>query len=339
MKKIKNRVEGILAQRKAVDLVGIDFSTTATKVVRLKKSRDEISLMGIDLLPAVDFGIAAQRVELPRNLASHYACLVYSGASSIVRMVNAQLPAETTTLPDKKLRELLNAKDDCRVSARLIKKGQRRQDSNFLAVAIPKADVEFLLNLFPVGSPAPASVEVAGLSFVSAFLHAQAAEAENDAVCLVEAGESSSHFVFLNKGVVVLVGRFDSGGAKMRGKVAKDLGVDDELANTIMADRSINISSVVLDVMTPFLKQLSISKDFIERHQSCHVSKIYVSGGMSLLPHWTEMLEQYLHTEIVHWNAFENISCDPELLPPELAQQTTRFTAVIGAVIGGIGEL
>lgn len=339
MKEIKKLLEASRVQRRSADLVGIDFSTTATKVVRLKKGKDEISLMGIDLLPAVDFSMAAQRVELPRNLMSNYACLAYSGSSSILRMVNAPLPNDETTIPDNKLRELLNAKDDYRVSAKLIKKGQGRQDSNFLAAAIPSDDVGFLLSMFPAGPPAPASVEVAGLAYITAFLHARGKEVENEAVCLVEAGESGIHFAFLNKGVVVLVGKFDSGGARVRSKVAKDLGVDDELADTIIADRSINISTTVLDVMTPFLKQLSISKDFIERHQSCRVSKIYVSGGVSLLSHWTEMVEQYLHAEVVRWYPFENIQCDPELLPAELAIQTPRFAAAVGAAIGGLEEL
>ncbi len=339
MKEIKKGLKASRAQQRSVDLVGVDFSTTATKVVRLKKSKDEISLMGIDLLPAVDFSIAARRVELPRNLAAHHVCLAYSGPSAIVRMVNAPLSGDETTVPDNRLRELLNAKDDYRVSAKLIKKGKGRQDSNFLAAAIPADDVDFLLNMFPAGPPAPASLEVAGLAFIPAFLHARADEAGRDAVCLIEAGESGSYFAFLNKGVVVLVGRFDSGGARMRGKVAEDLGVDDELAGTIMADRSINISAAVLDVITPFLKQLSISKDFIERHQSCRVSKIYVSGGVSLFSHWTEMVGQYLHTEVIRWDPFENIQCDLELLTDELAQQTPRFAAAVGAAIGGIGEL
>lgn len=338
MKEIKKRRVTSRTQRSTTDLVGVDFSTTATKVVRLKKIKDSISLMGIDLLPAVDFNIAAQRVELPRNLEANYACLAYSGPSSMVRMVNASLSGDEAMLSTAKLHELLNVKDDYRVSAQLIKKGSGRQDSHFLAAAIPKDDVAFLLNMFPVGPPAPASVEVSGLSFISAFLNARSSECENDGVCLIEAGESTSHFVFLNKGVVVLVGKFGSGGATLRNKVAEDLGVDDELAATIISDRSINVSTTFLDVMTPFLKQLSMSKDFIERHQACRISRIYVSGGVSLLPHWVEMVEKYLRTKIVRWDPFENIQCDPGLLPAELTEQTPRFAAAIGAAIGGLVE-
>jgi Tfp pilus assembly PilM family ATPase len=94
----------------------------------------------------------------------------------------------------------------------------------------------------------------------------------------------------------------------------------------------------MLDVMTPFLKQLSISKDFIERHQGCRVSKLYVSGGVSLLPHWPAVVEQVLHTEVVHWSPFEKIRDESDLLTADLAGQAARFAAAIGAAIGGFKD-
>ena len=106
-------------QVKTTDLVGIDFSTTATKVVRLKKGKEGIVLVGIDLLPAVDFGAPSQRLELPRNMLSYYGCLAYSGLPSVVRMVNAPLGEEEAALSDEKLRALLNVGEEYRVSAAL----------------------------------------------------------------------------------------------------------------------------------------------------------------------------------------------------------------------------
>ena len=336
---IKKAIKGGRLQQRAPNLVGIDFSTTSTKVVRLKKNKAELVLMGIDLLPAIDFGATACRIELPRNMAAHYGCLTYTGTSSVVRMVNALLPEGQTELSDNKLRELLNVEEDYRVSATLAMKGQGRKDSSFLAAAIPEDDVHFLLSMFPAGPPAPASVEVAGLSFVAAFLNARGDECRDEAVCLIEAGDSVSYFVFLNKGVVALVGKFGFGGSTLREKVVKDLGVDEELAGTILTDQSINISTTMNDVMTPFFKQLSISKDFIERHQGCRVTKMYVSGGLSLLPNWSSLVEQMLHAEVLPWSPFENIQYDhPNIIPEHLAPQATRFAAAMGAAIGGFEE-
>ncbi len=322
--------------RRLTDVVGIDFSTTSTKVVRLKKNKGEMSLVGVDLLPALDFGSASQQIELPRNMIANYSCLAYSGSAAVVRMIKDPLPAEEITLSEARLRELLNLEDHFRVSATLIKRGTGRQDSHFITAAIPEDDVRFLLNIFSSGSPAPASIEVAGLSFIAAFLNARGDECANESVCVIESGESVSNFAFINQGEIVLVGKFGFGGGMLRSKVVKDLGVDDELAGSILQDRSINISATISDVMTPFLKQLSISKDFIERHHGCRVSKVYVSGGLSLLPHWASVFKSMIHAEIIHWSPFEKIQYDSEVLPESLAKQATRFSAAMGAAIGGL---
>ena len=333
---MKKETKSARTTRRFTDLVGIDFSTTATKVVRLKKNKSEISLIGADLLPAVDFGSVSRRVELPRNMLANYGCLTYSGNAAVVRMIKEPLPSGEAMLPDSKLRELLNVEEGFRVSAALAKRGTGRQDSHFIAAAIPEDDVRFLLNIFSSGSPAPASVEVAGLAFIPAFLNARGPECANETVCLIEAGESVSHFAFLNKGETVLVGKFGFGGKVLRRKVVEDLGVDDELAGTILQDRSINISSTISDVMAPFLKQLSISKDFIERHQGCRVLKVYVSGGLSLLPDWSAVLEPMVQAKVLHWSPFENIQHDSGVLPENLAKQASRFSAAVGAAIGGL---
>ena len=325
-------------QMKTADLVGIDFSSTATKAVRLKKGKEGISLAGVDLLPVVDFGAPPRRLELPRNMVAHYGCLTYSGLSSVVRVVNAPLGDNEVKLSDEKLRALLNVDDNYRVSATLLKDSSGRQDSSFLAAAVPEEDVRFLLSMFPAGPPAPASVEVSGLSFVSAFLHARGDECANEAVCLIETGETVSHFVFLNHGVVVLVGKFAVGGGMLERKMAEELGLDRELARTILGGQSVNLSAALIDAMNPFLRQLSISRDFIERHQGCRVSRAYVSGGASLFPHWIKVVGQELHTEVVSWSPFENIKLDAGVLPPMLADQATRFSAAVGAALGGFLE-
>ncbi len=332
---MKKKISKTRSQQKFSDLVGVDFSSTATKIVRLKENKGEVSLAGIDLLPAVDFRTAARRIELPRNITSYYGCLSYTGSAAVVRMINTQLAETENQVTDSKLRELLNVTDDFRVSARIIKRGKGRQDSSMLAAAIPEDDIRFLLNMFPSGPPAPASLELSGLAFVSAFLHARKAECEDSAVCLLEAGETISHFVFLNKGEVVLVGKMSFGTQTLRNQLSKDLGVDEDLAASILNDRSINISSSLSKVLAPFIKQLSISKDFIERHQGCRVSKLYVSGGLSLFPSWSNELEQMLNSEVLRWSPLENIICDPEILTQDMKDQATRFSAAIGAALGG----
>lgn len=335
----KNLLKKKQTQRKKyTDLVGIDFASTATKVVRLKRSGSDVSLMGLDLLPAVDFGAASSRLELPRNMVSHYGCLCYSSPAAVVRVLNTPLPADAENLSDAKLRELLSIKEEFRAASKLIRRGTGRQDSSLLAAAIPQDDANFMLNMFPSGPPAPASLEVSGLAMISAFLHSRGSECADDAVCLIEAGESTSTFVFMNKGKVLLVGKPEFGGRVLRQKLASDLGVDDELATSILNDRSINISASLSSVLTPFTKQISISKDFVERQQGCRVKKVYLSGGLSMLPSWADEVSQMLHTDVVKWSPLEEIQYVSGILDEETEAQATRFTAAIGAALGGFEE-
>jgi len=335
---IKSILEKTRSKQRGRDLIGIDFASTATKVVRLKQTGKDVSLIGIDLLPAVDFNSAPARFGLPRNLTTYYGCLTYSRPEAVVRLVNTPLSADEETLSDVKLRELLSVGQDFRVSARLIKRGQGRQDSSLIAVAIPQADVGFMLNMFPAGPPAPASLEISGLSFISAFMHARSEECANEAVCLIESGERSSTYVFLNQGTVVLIGKMNFGAATLRNRLAEDLGVDEDLARSILNDRSINISSSLNNVLGPFLKQISISKDFIERHQGCRVEKLYVSGGLSLLPSWSAEVGQMLQLDTINWSPLENIHFETDLLSSEINSEATRFSAAIGAALGGFEE-
>lgn len=318
------------------DLIGVDFSTTSTKVVRLKQGKGGISLTGLDLLPPVDFKADPTRLQLPRNLSTNYCCLAYTGAPAVVRMINTPIGEQEGILPELKIRELLNVTDEFRVSAQLIKRGQGRQDSSFLAAAIPDEDAEYIIDQFPSGPPAPASLEVAGLSFISAFLHARGDECADSTVCLLDTGETISHFIFLTNGLVTLVGKMPVGAKMLREKVASDLGLDEELAASILADASINISSSISSLLAPFIKQLTISKDFIERHQGCRISRIYVSGGLSLLPSWGSEVGQMLGGHVSNWSPLENIAYDSGSIPDEMVNQATRFSGAIGAAMGGI---
>jgi len=339
MKERKTNQVATRTQRKVSDLLGVDFSSTGTKVVRLRKAKGgQISLVGIDLLPALDLTASKCSLKLPKQLVTHYANLVYSGKEAVARVLNVPLPPDEDMLPDEKLRELLNVSEEYRVSAGLLKRASGRKDSMLLAAAIPESIIKTVLSSFEVGSPALASVEVAGLAFISAFLYAQGERVKDEAVCIVEYGESTTYFAFLNQGMVLLVGRFDFGGAVMRDKISKDLGVDEDLTKTIIVDRSIDVSAFIIEAMTPILKQLSISKDFVERHQSCEISKLYISGGTNQLSCWTQEAAKYLQVEVLPWNPLENINYAKGVIPDSLSDKISSFSVAIGAAIGGLEE-
>ncbi len=324
--------------RKCDIFLGFDFASTATKVVRLKRSGDSIILMNAALLPPVDFSTPVCP-ELPRKMNAYYGCLCYSAKNAAIRVLHTPLRPNETEPSNDKLLELLSVNSDFRVASRLLQQGKGRQDSTLLGVAVPKADVDFFLSMFSAGPPAPASLEVSGLAAISAFLHARGAEFQNEVVCLIEAGENISTFAFLNRDELFLVGKYNFGLRSLRERLIRDLDVDGELAMTILKDRSINISSSLTGVQEAFIRQLSVSKDFVERHENCKITKTYLSGGLSLLSFWPQEIEQRLNISAQVWSPLENIRLSSaDAMPSELQDQATRFTAAIGAALGGLLE-
>ena len=57
--------------------------------------------------------------------------------------------------------------------------------------------------------------------------------------------------------------------------------------------------------MGPFLKQLTISRHYIERSEQCKVEKIYASGGLCYSPYWMEQVSTTMDAQVEIWNPFE----------------------------------
>jgi Tfp pilus assembly PilM family ATPase len=85
--------------------------------------------------------------------------------------------------------------------------------------------------------------------------------------------------------------------------------------------------------MDPFLRQMSISKDFVERREDCRVLKVYVSGGTSLSRYWVDEIKSAAGTEVERWNPFASLRLAPDALPASLAGQETRFAAALGGCL------
>ena len=307
-------------------------------MVRLKKTIHGVALTGIDLLPPVDFNSAPVPIQIPRSLNANYACLSYTAPEATIRVINTPLRADQSLPSDAELKELLSVTDDFRVASMLLRSGKARQAASLLAAAVPHKKVSFMLNMFQSGPPAAASLEVAGLATIAAFLHSRGEECADEPVCLIDTGETMSTFAFLRGSTVLLVGKQSFGCRVLRDKICQDLEVDNELAMSILRDRSISISSSLASVLLPFIKQISISKDFVERHEKCLIRKIYISGGLSLLPNWDHEIGDRLNSSVLRWSPLENIQTNHVQLSEEISAQATRFTAAIGAALGGLNK-
>jgi Tfp pilus assembly PilM family ATPase len=181
--------------------------------------------------------------------------------------------------------------------------------------------------------PAPCSIEISGLASLSAFGHAHGNANAEDCSVVIDFGSEVSMVAFFNKNTLSLVRKFDIGTTHILKQLQKSLGVDQDVALGILNDGSFDVTKLIHNAMEPFLQQLIISWDFVERRENTHISKLYVCGGGAGIRLWAQELESATGQVPVKWDPFAGFEVYPKVIPDELKGQESRFAAAVGAAL------
>ena len=149
---------------------------------------------------------------------------------------------------------------------------------------------------------------------------------------------SPRSLALFNKGVLSLIRRFDFGTDSVLGAVQQSLGVDRETAEGIITDGSFDLSQSVSDVMDTLVKQLIISRDFVERRENCRIAKIFATGSLVSSNDCLSELRAALGSEIETWNPFDSLTVPEGALSEEAKAEPWRFSAAVGACLGTFEE-
>jgi len=319
------------------NLLALDFATTGIKAVRLKKAKEQIVLTAAEILPNTAAG-TDRKPELPKSLTAYYAALCATMEGAIVRVFNQTLPEENENL-EEIVRENLSTGEEFRTGGRVLSRAKGKRDSSVLGVAVPEKMVQQYLSLFSEGAPAPHSLELSGLSAFTAFLYNCGEQSVNQTVCLIETGARFTYAAFLHRNQLQIINRFDVGSEALQRQIQLSLGVDAEMAATILTGGSIDVSSSVRQVLNPFTRQLSIYREFVERQNKSALSAVYISGGQASSPCWQTAIKEVLGFIPQVWDPFEKIEIPEGVYPEALRGQESRFAAAVGAALAGMEAL
>jgi Tfp pilus assembly PilM family ATPase len=327
-------------KRGVTEIVGVDIAASGIKAVRLKRGVDATTaptLMAAAILPSVSMpveGSAIPALILPKNLAARQVSISVTGKSALVKLLSFM--GKTDAAIEAQLGEMMGIDKaaEFRISYRILTDGHGRTESKVLAIAIPEAEIQLALQLFPSGVPAPYSIELSGLASLSSFLQGPVFQFPEETVGVIDFGAEVSFMAIFNKMTAVLVRKFDFGSNSILTRVQESMGVDADTALEIVSGGSIDLSQVFTDAMDPFIKQLVISRDFLERRENCRISRIFVCGGATVSRDWNTVVHNALGLPITPWNPFEAATIAPDAIPDELKGRETRFAAAMGAAWG-----
>ncbi|NQT02319.1 MAG: pilus assembly protein PilM [Planctomycetes bacterium] len=327
-----------ISTKRPSDLVSVDFDHTGVNCVRMRRTGEGVAILAADVLPPVEIGKdASQTTEkrssfhLPKDLVARYVSICIPTDEAVVKLLN--LPGQLEGDIDACIQEQFGiVQEDYRVGYRIINEGHGRSETNLLAVAIPNAQAEAACDMFPAGVPAPVSVELACLAVMTAFLHAADKTDSDEAVGIIEFGARHTFFCIFYKKELVLIRKFDLGTYVFLDAIQRELGVDRETAQHIISDRSFDISQIIRDVSAPFVKQLVISRHFVERRENCRVTRVFAPSGIS--QGWLNEIKSAIGLDVDFWNPFDGLSMSPDVYPKEFEGQQSRFSAAVGAGLG-----
>lgn len=332
MKNIQALMKFFQADRS--DVLGLDFGISGTKAVRLKKTDEKISLLAADILPSLSPTGGSASISVPRPLHARYAAMATSAPGAVVKLLTLPLHSDKPT--DVHVNELMGLGEsaDFRVGYEHV--FDSRTERRVLAVALPDASARALCHLFPTGIPAPCSIEVSGLATMTAFAHGPGAKHKGDTVAVLDFGATTAYVAFFNKGVMSLIRKFDFGSVPILKKLQESLGVDEDVAFGILNDQSFDISKILRQTMEPFLQQMTISWDFVERRENSPISHLYVCGGLTTMKSWRDEVKEIAGHEPTTWDPFEALDVQPSAIPSKLKGQESRFAAAVGAAYGAM---
>lgn len=298
-------------------------------------------MLGADILPSVELGEnehpargkgSGAFINLPKRMFARNAAMCVPGDQSLVKLLS--FPGKLSDDPDPQIKALMGIQDRAyRVSYKTVGRVHGRpSETRLLALALPERTIESALAVFPSGTPAPVSVEMEGFAAVTAFMHGHEGDISNSAVALVHHESRSTFLFFFCRGQLVLIRKLDFGCCDLLDKVQQSLGVDSVTAENIVRDGSFDISQLVKDVAEPFIKQLVMSKHYVERRENCDVSRVFVAEDLS--GNWLKDLHSELAVEMKSWNPFDGLNALPAAMAGEYLKSPSRFAAAVGAALG-----
>ncbi len=322
------------------EVIALDFGASATKAVRARRHRNSITITAVDLLPPAPFAVTDKSTpdaadvafELPKALRCRYAALLLPGEGAVVKLLS--LPGHGPENPEQ-IQELMGLSDSAayRMAYEKLPEDHGRSETRFLAVGLPENQAQSALGLFPQGAPAARSIEISGLASLNAFLCGLGKNLTEQCVAVADFGYRITTLSMVNKGAIVLIRKFDLGTEQLHRGIQKKFGVDPETAEGIVLERSFDISGLVKETLRPFVQQLVISRDFVERRENCRVERLYASGGAAHMREWMNDIASSSGLEAQAWNPFENLSVAPGAMSERVQGQEGRFAAAVGGAL------
>lgn len=317
---------------KITDVVGVDFGSTSTKLVRIRKTGSKLTLVDADVMPAFDLEDGGgQKLSVPKKLNAPYAAACLAGDESHVRFMFISSKLNDQRSIRQRVGKSLGLGKEFRVGYTIVEQGKDEMDHKVLAAGIPVSEVQNARQLFSSHHPSLVSLEISGLAALNSFSHTPAVQEAEGIVCYLEAGAASTFISFFLNGELRLVRKFDHGSVYIQRRIQDVLNINEDDALTVLFEDATPLMDQTLDPVSTLTQEVSISCKFVERNENSHIEQVYASGGLSYSPYWTYVISEIMDQEVQPWNPFKENGM--AAYPKGVNGVESMFTPAVGAAL------
>lgn len=342
-------VKNIIPEKVQVTTVGIDIGVGSCKIIELVKSGEtyEILRFGIEPINNADLGGTLKGALSHLNIQSKSVTTAVFGKGTLIRYIEMPRMA----LEDLKKSFAIEADKyfpfpidqiytDCYI---LDPKGKDKKMSVLVAAAkkeIINERVQLLTsiglqtNFIGINPLAIANVfNVLGDKNSPQGAGSTIDETKSLGIAVLDLGEKVSNLTILKDNIPRFTRDIFIGGQELTKRISNNLGVSMEEANRLKRQPGGKLEEVLNaceSVLMNLISEVRLSFDYFITEKNVQISKLYLTGGSSMLEGIVEFFSKNLDIQIERWNPIANLKIGPDIAAEDLNKNVGSLGVALG---------
>lgn len=318
--------------------IGLDIGTSQIKLVKLKFAKDTAELCDYyvadvkpDLSGALELAAKHQELKLVN--------ISFCGPSTTIRYVDSPKMSQDELRKSLKFeaqKYIPFSVAEVNLDAAILKKDLPDNKMSVVIAAVKKELLNQRMKLFETPGFRIGVVDIDSLALINAFNFNFSLKPAGlpKIISLLNIGSTFSSLNILDDGMPVLSRDIDIAGNNFTQKISEALSVEpkntEELKINTDQDKVNKAAKAGESAISALATEIRVSFDYYESQSASVVSKIFVSGGTSLLPGLKNSLANLLGIEVSYWNCFERINIADNIDPEKLKQISSQLAVSVG---------
>ncbi len=317
-------------------LLVLDFGPNATSTVVFTRNQKQIRWDKAVSLPAADRDLAFKGDDLRGVLAAHglrsdYVSVIYGGPGIGIRLLNFPgTPGSPEAISQQVAQALGVDSQATSVVHQLVHRSAEEGAPEYavLAASMPRPLVTGIRGMVEGAGLTPVSLVTPGIAAAN-LTRAFPSLLEATAVTAFLDIDAVGSILLIYRGTdLVLARHFRFGCEQIIQALQTGTNLDRETAAKLFLSGSFDFSANVVRTVDPWLHQVAISLDFLERRFGSPVRKLFLFGEGARSKVLEKMLDERVQCSVMQWLPLEDESVMPP--PPKSADPLDGFTAAAG---------